>query len=46
MDQQTLMQRFMSPDIVIIRDNARYHLLYGHLRLAMALSDTGKVLWM
>lgn len=39
------MQPLMSPDIVIIRDNAGYHLLHGHLHLAMAmaLSDTGKV---
>lgn len=41
------MQPLMSPDIVIIRDNAGYHLLHEHLHLAMAmamaLSDTGKV---
>ena len=45
MNQQRIMQPLMSPDIVIIHDNAGYHLLHGHLHLAMAiaLSDTGKV---
>jgi len=32
----------MSPDILIIQDNTGYHLLYGYLHLAMALSDSGK----
>lgn len=32
----------MTPDILIIQDNAGYHLLHGHLHLAMALSDCGK----
>jgi hypothetical protein len=34
----------MSPDIVITRDKAGYHLLHGllHLAIAIALSDNGK----
>ena len=32
----------MTPDILIIEDNAGYHLLHGHLHLAMALSNSGK----
>jgi hypothetical protein len=34
----------MSPDIVITRDRAGYHLLHGllHLAMAIALSDTGR----
>jgi hypothetical protein len=32
----------MTPDILIIQDNAGYHLLYGYLHLAMALSDSGR----
>jgi hypothetical protein len=32
----------MTPDILIIQDNAGYHLLHGHLHLAMALSSSGK----
>lgn len=32
----------MTPDILIIQDNAGYHLLHGHLHLAMALSDSGR----
>ena len=32
----------MTPDILIIQDNAGYHLLHGHLHLAMALSGSGK----
>ncbi|MFL6716572.1 MAG: hypothetical protein ACJ8G3_09445 [Burkholderiaceae bacterium] len=32
----------MTPDILIIQDNAGYHLLHGHLHLAMALSNSGK----
>jgi hypothetical protein len=31
----------MSPDILIIQDQAGFHLLHGHLHLAMALSDSG-----
>jgi calcineurin-like phosphoesterase family protein len=30
----------MSPDILIIYDQAGFHLLHGHLHLAMALNDT------
>jgi len=45
MDRHGKDQLLTTPDIVIIRDSAGYHLLHGHLHLAMAivLSDTGKV---
>lgn len=32
----------MTPDILIIQDHTGYHLLHGHLHLAMALNDSGK----
>ena len=32
----------MSPDILIIQDQAGFHLLYGYLHLAMALNDSGR----
>jgi hypothetical protein len=31
----------MSPDILIIQDQAGFHLLHGHLHLAMSLNDSG-----
>ena len=33
---------FMNPDILIIQDQAGFHLLHGYLHLAMALNDSGK----
>lgn len=33
---------FMSPDILIIQDQAGFHLLHGYLHLAMALNDSGR----
>jgi hypothetical protein len=32
----------MSPDILIIQDQAGFHLLHGYLHLAMALNDSGR----
>ena len=32
----------MSPDILIIYDNAGYRLLHGHLHLAVLLGDSDK----
>ena len=32
----------MSPDILIIQDQAVFRLLHGHLHLAMALSASGR----
>lgn len=32
----------MSPDILIIYDNVGYHLLHGHLHLAMLLGASDK----
>lgn len=35
-------RHLMSPDILIIQDQAGFHLLHGYLHLAMALSDSGR----
>lgn len=32
----------MIPDILIIYDSAGFHLLHGHLHLAVMLGDSGK----
>jgi hypothetical protein len=32
----------MNTDILIVQDQAGFHLLYGYLHLAMALNDSGR----
>lgn len=32
----------MNPDVLIIQDQAGFHLLHGYLHLAMALNDSGR----
>jgi hypothetical protein len=33
----------MLPDILIVRDGAGYHLLHGHLHLAVMIQDSARV---